>query len=29
MTYARAEDIQIDAWQALGNVGWNWTTLLP
>jgi choline dehydrogenase-like flavoprotein len=29
MAYARAEDVQIDAWEALGNNGWNWTTLLP
>jgi hypothetical protein len=29
MAYARAEDVQIDAWQAIGNEGWNWTALLP
>ena len=29
MAYTRAEDVQIDAWQALGNEGWNWKALLP
>ncbi|KAF4626307.1 hypothetical protein G7Y89_g11852 [Cudoniella acicularis] len=29
MAYARAEDVQVDVWQTLGNDGWNWTTLLP
>ncbi|RDW58224.1 glucose oxidase-1 [Coleophoma cylindrospora] len=29
MAYTRAEDIQIDAWETLGNQGWNWETLLP
>ncbi|ESZ90608.1 glucose oxidase [Sclerotinia borealis F-4128] len=28
-SYTRAEDIQIDAWEALGNEGWNWATLFP
>ncbi|KAL1311384.1 hypothetical protein AAFC00_001552 [Neodothiora populina] len=28
MTYLRAETAQIDAWEKLGNHGWNWTTLL-
>lgn len=29
MTYIRADAAEIDAWEALGNEGWNWTTLLP
>ncbi|KAI1818794.1 GMC oxidoreductase [Poronia punctata] len=29
MTYIRAEEPQIDAWEKLGNKGWNWTTLFP
>ena len=29
MAYTRAEDVQIDAWEALGNPGWNWRTLFP
>ncbi|TGO49519.1 hypothetical protein BCON_0208g00220 [Botryotinia convoluta] len=29
MAYTRAEDVQIDAWAAIGNDGWNWTTLFP
>ncbi|RDW92308.1 glucose oxidase [Coleophoma crateriformis] len=29
MAYTRAEDIQIDAWEALGNVGWSWEVLFP
>lgn len=29
MAYARAEDVQVDLWQELGNEGWNWTTMLP
>jgi choline dehydrogenase-like flavoprotein len=29
MTYLRAEAAQIDAWEALGNSGWNWQNLLP
>ena len=29
MSYTRAEDIQIDAWEQLGNTGWNWNTLYP
>jgi hypothetical protein len=29
MAYTRAEDVQIDAWEALGNSGWNWEGLLP
>ncbi|KAH6638920.1 hypothetical protein C7974DRAFT_387539 [Boeremia exigua] len=27
MTYVRAEKRQIDAWQGLGNEGWQWDTL--
>jgi choline dehydrogenase-like flavoprotein len=29
MAYTRAENIQIDAWEAIGNGGWNWDTLFP
>lgn len=29
MTYIRAEDVQIDAWEKIGNKGWNWENLLP
>lgn len=29
MTYIRADAAEIDAWEALGNKGWNWNTLLP
>ena len=29
MTYIRGQEAQIDAWQAIGNTGWNWTTMLP
>jgi len=29
MVYARAQDAQIDAWEAIGNKGWNWETLFP
>jgi choline dehydrogenase-like flavoprotein len=29
MTYTRAEDVQIDAWEAIGNRGWNWANLYP
>jgi choline dehydrogenase len=29
MTYIRAQKAQINAWEALGNPGWNWDTLLP
>ncbi|RMZ68280.1 Glucose oxidase [Pyrenophora seminiperda CCB06] len=28
MTYLRAEKEQVDAWEALGNEGWNWESLL-
>jgi choline dehydrogenase-like flavoprotein len=27
MTYVRAEKSQIDAWEELGNAGWNWQSL--
>lgn len=29
MAYTRAESTQIDAWETLGNSGWNWDALLP
>ncbi|KAL1960358.1 hypothetical protein VTO42DRAFT_8318 [Malbranchea cinnamomea] len=29
MTYIRAEDVQIDVWEKIGNRGWNWANLLP
>lgn len=29
MTYIRADAAEIDAWEALGNQGWNWNALLP
>ncbi|KAF2025507.1 alcohol oxidase [Setomelanomma holmii] len=29
MTYLRAEKAQIDAWEELGNDGWNWDSLWP
>ncbi|KAF2467833.1 alcohol oxidase [Lindgomyces ingoldianus] len=29
MTYLRAEKVQIDAWEKLGNEGWNWEGLWP
>jgi choline dehydrogenase-like flavoprotein len=29
MTYLRAEKEQIDAWEELGNEGWNWDSLWP
>ncbi|KAK5996006.1 Glucose oxidase [Cladobotryum mycophilum] len=28
MTYIRGDRAQFDAWEALGNLGWNWDTLL-
>ncbi|OJD34200.1 glucose oxidase [Diplodia corticola] len=28
MAYTRAEDAQIDAWEKIGNKGWNWASLL-
>lgn len=29
MAYLRAETAQIDAWEQLGNKGWNWDSLMP
>lgn len=29
MTYMRAQKAQVDAWQSMGNSGWNWESLLP
>lgn len=29
MTYLRAETSQIDAWEHLGNDGWNWDSMWP
>lgn len=29
MVYTRAQDAQIDAWEAIGNEGWNWENLFP
>lgn len=29
MTYMRAQKAQIDAWELLGNSGWNWNSLFP
>ncbi|KAK7728748.1 hypothetical protein SLS53_009376 [Cytospora paraplurivora] len=29
MTYIRADAAEIDAWEALGNEGWNWEALFP
>ncbi|KAL5115623.1 hypothetical protein ACEQ8H_006510 [Pleosporales sp. CAS-2024a] len=29
MTYLRAEQAQIDAWEQLGNAGWDWSTMWP
>ncbi|OHE92089.1 GMC oxidoreductase [Colletotrichum orchidophilum] len=29
MAYTRAESSQIDAWEKLGNKGWNWDALFP
>ncbi|OLN92030.1 Glucose oxidase 2 [Colletotrichum chlorophyti] len=28
MAYTRAQDVQIDIWERLGNDGWNWENLL-
>lgn len=28
MAYTRAEDAQVDAWEKIGNKGWNWASLL-
>ncbi|KAI1457785.1 putative GMC oxidoreductase [Annulohypoxylon moriforme] len=29
MTYIRGDKAEFDAWEALGNDGWNWETLYP
>ncbi|KAI0455677.1 GMC oxidoreductase [Xylaria acuta] len=29
MTYIRGDTAQFDAWESLGNEGWNWDTLFP
>ncbi|KAF7133894.1 hypothetical protein CNMCM5793_005360 [Aspergillus hiratsukae] len=29
MSYTRAEAVQIDAWQRIGNWGWTWESLVP
>nr|BBE38582.1 FAD-dependent glucose dehydrogenase [Aspergillus brunneouniseriatus]BBE38583.1 FAD-dependent glucose dehydrogenase [synthetic construct] len=29
MAYTRAEDVQINAWQSIGNKGWTWESLFP
>ncbi|KAJ5165850.1 hypothetical protein N7492_006146 [Penicillium capsulatum] len=29
MVYLRAQDAQIDAWEQIGNRGWNWKNLFP
>ncbi|KAI0097596.1 GMC oxidoreductase [Nemania sp. FL0031] len=29
MTYIRGDKAQFDAWEALGNEGWNWESLFP
>lgn len=29
MSYTRAQSVQIDAWELVGNEGWNWKNLLP
>ncbi|TQS33936.1 hypothetical protein Golomagni_05704, partial [Golovinomyces magnicellulatus] len=29
MTYIRGDKAQFDAWEKLGNPGWNWNNLLP
>lgn len=29
MVYLRAQSAQIDAWEAIGNKGWNWNNLFP
>ncbi|KAF7713453.1 Glucose oxidase [Penicillium ucsense] len=29
MAYTRAQDVQIDAWEQVGNDGWNWKSLFP
>jgi choline dehydrogenase-like flavoprotein len=29
MAYTRAQDVQIDSWETIGNPGWNWQNLFP
>lgn len=29
MAYLRAQNSQVDAWEAIGNEGWNWKNLFP
>ncbi|KAJ5767246.1 uncharacterized protein N7511_004862 [Penicillium nucicola] len=29
MSYTRAETVQIDLWEKVGNKGWNWNSLFP
>jgi choline dehydrogenase-like flavoprotein len=29
MAYLRAEAVQIDAWEQIGNTGWSWESLMP
>ncbi|KAL1963327.1 hypothetical protein VTN77DRAFT_8448 [Rasamsonia byssochlamydoides] len=29
MAYTRAQDVQVDAWSAIGNEGWDWNSLWP
>ncbi|KAL1870108.1 hypothetical protein Plec18167_007626 [Paecilomyces lecythidis] len=29
MVYLRAQTSQVDAWEAIGNKGWNWSALFP
>ena len=29
MTYIRGDKAQFDAWEDLGNPGWNWDAMLP
>jgi choline dehydrogenase-like flavoprotein len=29
MAYTRAEDVQIDSWETIGNSGWTWKKLFP
>lgn len=29
MSYTRAQKVQIDSWEKVGNKGWNWDSLMP
>lgn len=29
MAYTRAQNTQIDNWEKIGNLGWNWSNLFP